>query len=318
MDKAVFFESLSFLTKFEAKTWPPKIKTFSTNVVLAKVALSVEVADKGPILVTNKDKDPAMFDCDLVTVEAVLGSPSSASTSLSQNTPKSASASTPRRSQDEEMQQQQQSKVQLIIRVDQEKSFLIDPSRILDVTLEKSNRPCPASIVLQFKDCLFRIFSTTATDRLQAAYGVLSRLPRVPPQIITSVTMSKEEAVESTKRKLEILERGWNETVQCFLYENKLPSSPRQVSKRLNTAATCVSYASATELEQAVVAQHEGLGQSQVELEELLTAYFPRRTETEAQSTLMEDCIDKVQSLMERKAELLEERHKLAFLTTRR
>mmetsp|Transcript_1942 Transcript_1942/g.3014 ORF Transcript_1942/g.3014 Transcript_1942/m.3014 type:complete len:322 (-) Transcript_1942:159-1124(-) len=320
MDKTTFFESLSFLTKFETTIWPPKIKTFSTHVILTEVALSVEVVDKGPILVKNKGKDPAMFGCDLVSLEALLGSPSSASTSLSQNTPKSSTATTPRRSQDEEQHQQQQSKMYLIIRIDKRETYRIDPSRLLDVTLEKSNRQCPASIVLQFDDCLFRVFSTTSTDRIQAAYNTLFRLPRVAPQLLeTSVTMSKEEAVESTKRKLETLERGWNETVQSFFYAHKLPSSPNQVSKRLNTAASCVSFASTTELEQAVVAQHEGLEQSQQELDDLLTAYFPRRTnDPDAQPQLMaEECIEKAQALMTRKAELLEERHKLAFLTTR-
>lgn len=316
MDKNAFFESLSFLRKVETNVWPPKIKTFSSNMILAAVSVSIEIEGKGPILVINKDKDPAMFDCDLAVLEVLQGSPSSASTSMSQNTPKQASSSssgtTPRRSQEDE---QHQSKTQLFIQIDQGKVYRIDSSRIAEVTMEKGNRPFPASILLHFHDCVFRIFSTTATDQLQAAYNTLFKLPRVPPEE-SSVTMSKEDAVESTKRKLDSLERGWNETVQCFLYDDKLPSSKDQVCKKLNQAAASTLYASTTELEQASAAQHDGLAQSQQELEDLLTAYFPRRTEND-EAQLMEDCIEKAQAVMERKVELLQEQHRLTFLTTR-
>jgi hypothetical protein len=323
MDKTIFFDSLSFLTKFETEVWPPKVKAFSSNVVLSDNCLSVEV-DKGPIFLKNADKDPAMFACDMVLLEPLLGSPSSASTSLSHGTPKSANR---HRSSQEELEEQQ-GKTQLIVRLDQTQAYRIDASRILETTLQKGNhRPLPTSMLVKFQDCQFRFFSMSSTknDRLQSACNALLKIPRVfvsPQTDPGTIIMSQEEAVKSTKRKLRALERGRKETVECFLYHDQLPSSPNKVCRHLDTVASSLSYASDIELEYAILAQHQGLESIQQELEDLLTAYFPRakqrRSDSEAdRQPNTEECIDMAHDVLQRKQSILEERHKLAFLPTR-
>ena len=327
MDKVVFFDSLSFLTKLLTEVWPPKVTGFSSNDVLCQPGfnLSVEV-DNCPILLKNADADPAMFVSDLVILEPILGSPSSASTSLSQGTPKS----TTRRSYSQEgLQVEAHDKQQLVLRLDQSKTYRVDLSRCLDISMQKGSRSLPASIVIQFHECSFRffsednsVFSEDNSDRLQAAWHKIQKLPRTSLSIENVEQMSKSEAVKITKRKLRTLEKGRQELVDTFLRQ-RVPLSPSKICQQLNAAALSLSYASPHELELAVASHHELLESTQMELENLLTAYFPRakqrRSEHDSkQQPPMEQCIQTAHDLLRTQYSYLEQRHELAFLPCRR
>lgn len=320
MDKVVFFDSLSFLTKFLTDVWPPKVAAFSSNDVSRPPGfnLSVEV-DNCPILLKNADADPAMFVSDLVILEPLLGSPSSASTSLSQGTPKSTSRRT---NSQEGLQEEANDKQHLVVRVDRIRTYRVDLSRCLDISLQKGNRSLPASIVIQFHECSFRFFSMdTSNERLLAACHAIQKLPRISPSIENVEQMSQSEAVKSTKWKLKTLEKGRQELLDALLYQ-KVPPSPTKICQQLDEAVLSLSYASTHELELAVASQHEFLESTQMELENLLTAYFPRakqrRSESDSkQQPSMEQCVQMAHDLLQKQYSCLEQRHELAFLPSR-
>lgn len=320
MDKVIFFDSLSFLTKFATEFWPPKVTAFSVNDVLCDPGfnLSVEV-DKGPILLKSDNKDPAMFACALIVLEPLLGSPSSASTSLSQGTPKSTS----KRITNQDMRQEESpNKQQLILRLDQTQTYRVDVSRILDISLQKGNRSLPASIVIQFEECSFRFFSIdTQTDRLQGACHKLQKLPGISYSIENVDPMSQSDAIESTKRKLRNLEKGRQDLFDIILYQ-KLPTSPTKICRQLDTAALSISYASTYELELAVASQRQLIESTQMDLEDLLTAYFPRAKQRRSENDSrhqppMEESIQIAHALQQKQYSYMEQAYELAFLPIR-
>jgi hypothetical protein len=320
MDKVIFFDSLSFLTKFATDVWPPKVTSFSAYEVSCDPGfnLSVEV-DEGPILLKSDNKDPAMFICDLIVLEPLLGSPSSASTSLSQGTPKS---TTKRIGSQDVVLENALHKQQLVLRLDQTQTYRVDSSQVLDIILQKGNRSLPASIVIQFQECSFRFFSAvTASDRLQAACQKLQKLPQISFSSENLEQMSQSQAIKSTKRKLRSLEKGRQDLVDAILHQ-KRPTSPSKVCHQLDTAALSISYASTYELELAVVSQRQCLESTQMELEDLLTAYFPRaklrRSESDSRhQPPMEESIQIAYDLQQKQYSHLEQRHELAFLPFR-
>jgi hypothetical protein len=320
MDKDIFFESLSFISKFQTDVWPPKGTEFSFIDVWTDFSLSIEV-ESGPIFLKNAEHDPAMFVCDLVALEPLLGSPSSASTSLSvsQGTPKSHSRNST--CADERAESLSTTHPQVILRLNQAQAYRLHTNRILEISLQKGIQTLPDSIVIQFQECSLRLFSRSSwNEQLQVAYEVLSKLPGM------SLSEKPEsflphEAVKAVKRKLQMLEQSRQETANFLLYD-KRPLSPTTTSQYLDNAASSISYVSTAELDLARRAQHEAFESTDQELEHLLEVYFPRakqrRCETEAdQLTTMEECMHRAQDLIQRKHSNVEQLHKFSFLPTR-
>ena len=320
MDKDIFFESLSFISKFETDVWPPKGTDFTFIDVWTDFNMSVEV-ESSPIFLKNAEDDPAMFVCDLVALEPLLGSPSSASTSLSvsQGTPKSHSRHNA--SADERAQSLSTAHQQVILRLNQAQAYRVHTNRILEISLQKGIRTLPDSIVIQFHECRLRLFSmSTRNEPLEVAYDVLRKLPRVSLSDNPEPTLP-HEAIKTVTRKLQLLEQSRQDTAKFFLHD-KRPLSPTIISHHLDNAASLISYASTTELDLAMRAQHEAFESTQQELEHLLAVYFPRakqqrpKTETE-QLPNMDECIHQAQDLIQRKNFNVEQRHKFSFLPTR-
>jgi hypothetical protein len=321
MDKDIFFESLSFLSKFDNDVWPPKGTEFSLIDVWTDFSLSVEV-ESGPIFLKNAEDDPAMFACDMVALEPLLGSPSSASTSLSvsQGTPKSHS----RRGTSADERAELRSSTthqQVILRLNQAQAYRVHTNRMLEISLQKGIRTLPDSIVIHFQECSLRLFSMgTQHGLLEVAYDVLRKLPRLSLPENPEPT-SPYETVETVTRKLQMLEYNLQDTAKFFLYD-KRPLSPTRASHHLDEAASLISYVSTTELDLAMRTQHESFESTQQELEHLLAVYFPRAKQqqhkTEAdQLPNWKECIKRAQDLIQKKHTNVEQRHKFSFLPTR-
>lgn len=320
MDKKLFFGALPFLTKRPTSEWPPKLPKLTVQVIASELSLSVEVPQQGPILLLNA-QDPALFICDLATIEPLsLASPSSDTTRLSQSNKDESSgqssATTPGPIGEQDTSAHQ---IQLVFRVDKKDVYQVDFSHLMNSpSLVKGNKTEPASITLDFYTKVsFRLFSQTQTDRLRSLYDVLCKIPRVP----TNPNMQQVIEEDSTKDKLTALEEGLNNAVQSLTGP---ASSAEDISQRLDRFASSVQYASSRGIQQAVTILEARIEEHDAALDELLATYFPsakrqRQSGTDPASTTvsMDVCQEQTQAWMDRKQELVRERQRLAFLPIR-
>lgn len=336
MDKVVFLESLSFLTKQETDP-PPK----NENVLLESIQLSIEIDKHGPVLLKNA-ADPAMFPCKISFFQSDLGSPSSESTSFSFS-----QGETPRTGESDSKQQNKPI-MQLLLQLLEDDSdgsnviYRVDASQLQQVKLIKSSssKEFPASIVMLFQgDCNLRLFSLTPTDKLAAVYNFLdTKLSRhaAPPPQVKGDGGDDDDLESATCQCLKTLQQGWNETEQLLSNFGASRRVEEELSQRLNKAASSLSYVPSSQRDHFELVQNERLEQTQEQVEDLLTAYFPRANKkrrrlnnnsedsASAKSSTdhlapidREECLESAQKLLQQTRRLMQQRHEVAFLPIR-
>mmetsp|Transcript_10206 Transcript_10206/g.15675 ORF Transcript_10206/g.15675 Transcript_10206/m.15675 type:complete len:340 (+) Transcript_10206:109-1128(+) len=339
MNDGVFFNSLSFLKRrpFESRSWPPELPLFIARPLISGYSLSIEIPRLGPILLNteNKGDDPGMFTCDLVILDPRSISPKNEimmgasavyndASILDSPIPQSPTISPKKKGNDT-------TKVELVLRIDEELCFRVDASRISNVVLEEecNNDKTLGSVVVEFEeDCAFRFFCKKMNGELHEVYNKLSEFPRVVPN---RALERYSDAERSTKKNLFFLQKGWHETVDFFFSLQQHETSSGKVCEQLNSSASSLVFASPLELQTASVAMDDKLSEVQRKIDDVLSSFFQsarQRAKNRQQETpdktggtdvinSKQDALTSIKELIAKKNQILQDRYKLSFLPDR-